>query len=116
MSVHGPDDVRVSFPVVQLLAEIRADIAKLAASMDSRFAEIRSALDERVTNTVFESLRSDMGALMKRQREIEEMIHGDMERRRGVFSVLREFRGFVGWLVATALAAAWLYFAVHGTP
>lgn len=106
---------RVSIPVLSLLTDIRVELANLAKNMDARFDQIRSALDERVTNAVFEALRADMSVLAKRQRDLEDRYRAEQNHKRGVVDTLKEFRGFVGWLVATAIAVAWLLVAIkHG--
>lgn len=104
---ESPEDreLRVSYPVATLLGEIRADLATLARNMDTRFDEIRKALDERVTNTVFEALRSDMGMLAGKIHTLERRVEEDKATHRGFIAALKEFKGWIGWLVATVLLA-----------
>lgn len=107
------DEPRVSIPVLSLLTEIRSEITKLATNMDARFDQIRAALDERVTNTVFEALRADLGALAHRQRELEERVRAEGDHRRGFVDALKEFRGFIGWTAATGIGLAWLIVTIY---
>ena len=111
MSEIPPEDreLRVSYPVVVLLADIRADLAALARNMDARFDQIRSALDERVTNTVFEALRSDMGMLAGKVAKLESDVRDEKAHKRGFLAAVKEFKGWLGWVVATGLLGLTVY-------
>jgi len=109
MDEKPQEELRVSYPVATLLGEIRADLATLARNMDARFDQIRQALDERVTNTVFEALRADMGTLAGKIHALERTVADDKASHRGFLVAVKEFKGWLGWVVATALLGLTVY-------